>query len=86
MHRWGALIVGCAFLILFLWIKRALPENKKLSSTAHYLLMFLFLQVVLGAANVIFQLPLLVAIAHNLVAATLLLMMVTIHCAMRCEY
>lgn len=79
VHRWAALIVGCAFLSLYFWIKKTHRSNKTLKNTVHFLLALLFLQVVLGAANVLFQLPLLAVIAHNLVAATMLLVMVTIN-------
>jgi cytochrome c oxidase assembly protein subunit 15 len=79
VHRWGALVIGVAFLALFLGIKKVYPSHYALKNTAHLLLVFLLFQVILGAVNVIFVLPLFVAIAHNLVAATLLLIMTTIN-------
>ena len=67
-HRVSALLVTFIFLILMsrLWFSNAAP----LASTLGVLLLT---QITLGIINVIYVLPLYVAIAHNLVAACLVL-------------
>ena len=73
-HRISAIIVTIVFLILIskLWFSSAAP----LASTIGILLLT---QISLGIINVIYVLPLYVAIAHNLVAATLLLVTFTVN-------
>ena len=67
-HRWGAyilVIIGVALLF-------------RLESMPRYLLgAILLTQFCLGVANVVFSLPLPIAVLHNAVAATLLLAVVT---------
>ena len=74
-HRVTAILVTLIFLILMskLWFTNAAP----LASTLGILLIT---QISLGIINVVYVLPLYVAIAHNLVAATLLLTIFTINC------
>ena len=73
-HRVSALLLTFIFLILMsrLWFSDAAP----LASTLGILLLT---QITLGIINVIYVLPLYVAIAHNLVAALLLLATFTIN-------
>ena len=73
-HRISAIIVTIVFLILIskLWFSSAAP----LASTIGILLLT---QISLGIINVIYVLPLYVAIAHNLIAATLLLATFTVN-------
>ena len=73
-HRVSALIVTFIFLFLMsrLWFSDAAP----LASTLGILLIT---QITLGIINVIYVLPLYVAIAHNLVAACLLLATFTVN-------
>jgi cytochrome c oxidase assembly protein subunit 15 len=73
-HRVSAIFVTLIFLILMskLWFTNAAP----LASTLGILLIT---QISLGIINVVYVLPLYVAIAHNLVAATLLLSIFTIN-------
>ena len=73
-HRISAIIVTIVFLILIskLWFSSAAP----LASTIGILLLT---QISLGIINVIYVLPLYVAIAHNLVAATILLATFTVN-------
>jgi cytochrome c oxidase assembly protein subunit 15 len=72
-HRIGALIVFVYFLgfalLLFKYYRRL----------ALFLLLILFLQVSLGILNVVLALPLAIAVLHNLVAAILLLTVITIN-------
>ncbi|MDC0547184.1 COX15/CtaA family protein [Gammaproteobacteria bacterium] len=67
-HRVSALIVTFVFLILMskLWFSNAAPLASSLG-------ILLLTQISLGIINVVYVLPLYVAIAHNLVAALLLL-------------
>ena len=73
-HRVSAIFVTIVFLILMskLWFSNAAP----LASTLGILLIT---QISLGIINVVYVLPLYVAIAHNLIAATLLLTVFTIN-------
>ncbi len=73
-HRVSAILVTLVFLILMskLWFSNAAP----LASTLGILLIT---QISLGIINVVYVLPLYVAIAHNLIAATLLLTIFTIN-------
>jgi len=73
-HRVSALLLTLIFLILMsrLWFSDAAP----LASTLGILLLT---QITLGIINVVYVLPLYVAIAHNLVAALLLLATFTIN-------
>ena len=67
-HRVSALLVSCIFAVLIsrLWFSNAAP----LASTLGVVLVT---QISLGIMNVVYVLPLYIAIAHNLVAAALLL-------------
>jgi len=82
VHRLGALIVFLfiGWLSLKLIFAKDVPMLRKLG---RILLFILILQVSLGIANVLLSLPLLVAVAHNGVAALLLLTMVTVNHAVR---
>ena len=73
-HRISAILVTLVFLILIskLWFSNAAP----LASTIGILLIT---QISLGIINVVYVLPLYVAIAHNLVAALLLLSIFTVN-------
>ena len=73
-HRVSAILVTFIFLIIMsrLWFSEAAP----LASTLGILLLT---QIALGITNVVYVLPLYVAIAHNLFAACLLLATVTVN-------
>ena len=73
-HRVSAILVTIIFLILMsrLWFSEAAP----LASTLGILLLT---QIALGITNVVYVLPLYVAIAHNLFAACLLLATFTVN-------
>lgn len=77
MHRIGAIIT----LIYLLWLAgtvfiRAQTQFFKTSAVA--LATILTAQVLLGASNIWFSLPLSVAVAHNVVAACLMLMLIAL--------
>lgn len=73
MHRLGALLT--TLYLLFLHVKLMQAGHKKL---AVILVLALITQVSLGISNVVFSLPLSVAVAHNGGAALLLLILVFI--------
>ncbi len=75
-HRIGALVTTIIMVVLA--IKLLAAKNRILKRLAYSLLLVLVGQLLLGASNVVFFLPLSVAVAHNGVAALLLLTVVTI--------
>ena len=60
-HRIGALVVTL-FVSLLAW--KIYKENFK--RVSQILMGLLLVQILLGVSNIIFQLPLLIAVAHNL--------------------
>ena len=73
-HRIGAAVTAAALLALAIPALRANATRP----AARALLALLFIQLSLGIANVVLNLPLMVAVAHNGVAALLLLSVVTL--------
>lgn len=78
MHRLGALITFVYLASLAFWCILKIP-NKIIGSLGLVMLVILLLQVMLGVLNVFLQLPLPIAVAHNGVAALLLLTLVTLN-------
>lgn len=78
-HRFGAAIVGFSLFILIAWVHVRFSDNRQLINTSRFLFFLFCLQIVLGILNVILQLPIAIAIAHNLMAATILLTVVTLN-------
>ncbi len=76
MHRLGAAVTVCLVGALASWA--AFQHNRPLWRMGVVLFVLLALQVSLGIANVLFALPLPVAVAHNGVAALLLLAVATL--------
>ena len=78
VHRLGALLtfLYLAGLAVYLMRKRI---SRSLSMSAGIMLLTLIIQVALGISNVMFHLPLPVAVAHNGVAALLLLALVSVY-------
>ncbi len=74
-HRIGALIV----FIYLAWLAIRLIKSTQMTKLGFILLLMLFLQVSLGISNVVMALPLNIAVSHNLVAALLLLTLLTIN-------
>lgn len=70
-HRIGAAVVFIYWFISFLFISYRLAP--KAFKTFYVILLLLLVQIALGIANVVFALPLVVAILHNLTALLLLL-------------
>ena len=77
-HRIGALLVSLALLLLAWRLHAA-----HLSRLAGLVLLALAAQVSLGISNVVFHLPLLVAVAHNAGGAALLLTLVLVNYRLR---
>ncbi|MGH1439884.1 MAG: COX15/CtaA family protein [Cellvibrionaceae bacterium] len=75
-HRIGALIV--TFTLLILGFRLLSIRSAQVKSWVWWLWGVLAVQVSLGLANILFALPLAIAVAHNAVGAVLLLTMVTI--------
>ncbi|EGU32936.1 putative cytochrome c oxidase assembly protein [Vibrio sp. N418] len=71
MHRFGAMAVSLV-LISLIW-QLFKQENSYYQRQARWLTVLLALQIMLGISNVVFSLPIVVAVAHNLGAALLLL-------------
>lgn len=78
LHRVGALItlIYLAVLAVLLWRK---ASSDTIKNQALLLLLVLSVQVALGVSNILFGVPLAVAVAHNAVGAMLLLVMVLIN-------
>lgn len=70
MHRFGAVITLLAF--AWLAIKLIKQRSQQLKLFGGAVLTLLMVQFLLGVSNVVFQLPLAVAVAHNFVALCLL--------------
>ena len=75
MHRVGAVIAGVALIALG-W---SLRRYEALRSVGMVLIVATLLQIVIGIANVVMNLPLLLAAAHNAGAALLVVIMVCIN-------
>lgn len=76
-HRLGALVTALYFSGLCLYLLRQ-SASRAARRLAAGLLLLLLLQLTLGVTNVLAQLPLSVAVAHNGVAAMLLLALLTL--------
>ncbi|MGF1754567.1 COX15/CtaA family protein [Vibrio makurazakiensis] len=74
-HRFGAIVTSIIMMTLVFKLQR--QSGEVLNRIGHVLGLILILQIGLGISNVVFQLPLLVAVAHNLGAALMLVGLVT---------
>ena len=77
VHRFGA-VITFLYLCAVAWMLLRQRSQPLLKKAAIVLLITLFTQIALGVSNVVFSLPLAVAVAHNAVGACLLLVMVWI--------
>ncbi|MFC3122583.1 COX15/CtaA family protein [Agaribacter flavus] len=85
MHRLGAIVV----FIYFCWLAVALwrkSESGLIKRLCSLLVVVLGIQVALGLSNVVYSLPLSVAVMHNAMAACLLLVMILITYTMYRKY
>ncbi len=74
-HRVGALITFVYLAALGIWLLKA-PQLKKLGII---MLILLVIQIILGIANLLLHLPLVLAVGHNMVAALLLISVVILN-------
>lgn len=81
-HRIGALVVILYLGMLIHWLHRY-AGGREMARLANIILALLVVQVGLGMSNVVFQLPLWVAVAHNAGGALLLLSLVTLNYRLR---
>ncbi len=75
-HRVGAVVT--MFAVLLLAISMLRQQTAVISNSAKALIGVLCLQVALGLGNVYFHFPVSVAVAHNIVGAILLIVMITV--------
>ena len=78
-HRVGAVFVG-AYLLAFAW---RLKRHDEMRGIALILIIAVCAQIALGISNVVFNLPLPVAVAHNAIAALLVIVTVAINYRLR---
>jgi len=78
-HRLGAVVTALYFIFLS-WKLRKISKKKTLRVISFLLLILLTLQITLGILNVIWLLPLPIAVAHNGIATFLLLTLLTLCC------
>ncbi len=76
-HRLGALIVTVYLFLLALWL-RFDRRYQAFANIGNMILALLLVQVSLGISNVLFKLPIAIAISHSLVATVLLVSVVTL--------
>lgn len=78
-HRIGAIVTTMylSALFIWLWLRRDVDDSAKKAAT--FGMGILLLQVGLGISNVVFNLPLLVAVAHNGVAALLMMSLILLN-------
>jgi cytochrome c oxidase assembly protein subunit 15 len=84
VHRIGALVTFLYLGGFGIWTL-VKAGSRRVRAVAGFLLVALVLQVSLGISNVVFSLPLPVAVAHNGVAALLLLTLVTLNHQLRAK-
>ena len=77
VHRYGAFITA-SYLALFAIALSAFAQVRLLRLLGGTLLFFLGIQLSLGIMNVLFMLPISIALAHNLVAVLLMLTLVSL--------
>lgn len=77
VHRIGAVVTASYLLIIAIWVLRK-SASHRLQQIAAVILTLVCIQFTLGVINVTEYLPLSVAVAHNAVAALLLLSVVTL--------
>ena len=77
-HRLGALILTVYLVFFAAFAIRRVKKSLPLLNSLFVLLGLLCVQLCIGITNVIFKLPLLTALSHNLVAVLLLLAVITL--------
>ncbi|MDN3652287.1 COX15/CtaA family protein [Thalassotalea ponticola] len=82
MHRIGAIVTSVYLIWLALFILSR-TSSRFFQRNALAVLAILAIQVSLGVSNIVFNLPLPVAVAHNVVAALLMLSLITLTYSLR---
>lgn len=77
IHRLGALILTIYAISFFSYASLKLRSYKALTSIIYVIFVLLFMQICIGIINIIFKLPLITAMSHNLIAVLLLLSLIT---------
>ena len=77
VHRIGAVVATIAILFYALKLLSHSDSRKLLRNVAIIILTLLFIQLSLGVSNIVFKLPLAVAVMHNGVALLLLFSLVS---------
>lgn len=78
-HRIGAIVTTLYLSALFMWLWLRRDVDTTAKKAASLGMAILLLQVGLGISNVVFNLPLLVAVAHNGVAALLMMSLILLN-------
>lgn len=76
-HRLGALTFVIYMLIYSAIAMRKLTNHLKLLKLLYLIWALIFIQVCLGVINIVYKLPLVTAVAHNIIAVMLLLSVIT---------
>jgi cytochrome c oxidase assembly protein subunit 15 len=74
-HRIGAIVAA----VVLLWLAMRAHRRPLTKQPARWLIVALIGQILLGISNVIYSLPLAVAVAHNGLAAVLMMIVVVIN-------
>ncbi|MGV2872860.1 COX15/CtaA family protein [Colwellia sp. E150_009] len=84
MHRFGAIVTTLylAWLVVMIYLK---DSTNTLKPTAILVGLALTSQVLLGMSNVLFSLPLSIAVGHNVVAVCLLMALISLTYRIRCK-
>ena len=82
VHRIGAITL----VIYFGYLSYALMKYKQLRSEAMLLLAILAAQFIIGVANLILHLPMVLAVSHNLTAALLVVIITIINAKIKKQY
>ncbi len=78
LHRLGSVVTVVVLLPLSLWLMVAKRYQRRLRWAGGLLLLLLLTQIVAGIGNVVLRMPLVVAMAHHILAALLLMVLVYI--------
>ena len=76
-HRIGALLIILLYITLFLFVF-FMQKNILLKKISLFVLFFFITQIILGISNVVYSLPITIAVAHTVNAAILLISMITL--------
>jgi cytochrome c oxidase assembly protein subunit 15 len=77
-HRFGALILTCYLFVFMAIAFMRLHHFPRLMKSLYVIMGLLCVQLCIGISNVIFKLPLVTAVSHTLIAALLLLSVMTL--------